>query len=57
MIPASMTEWLDTVSAVDPADLPTNTSTVAYAIRCAVAYRAETAEWRSPTARRRASVG
>jgi hypothetical protein len=42
-----MTEWLDGVAAIPDADLPCNVSTVAYAIRVALAYRREAEVWRA----------
>lgn len=41
MIPASMDEWLDIVGSLPEHEIPTDTSTVAYAVRVALSYRAE----------------
>jgi len=45
MIPRLDDEWLDVVAALDPADLPYNSSTVEQAIKLALAYREEVRTW------------
>lgn len=41
MIPAEYSDWLDVVKDIPEPDLPCNVSTVAYAIRTALLFRAE----------------
>lgn len=41
MIPAEYSDWLDQVAEIPESDLPCNVSTVAYAIKTALLFRAE----------------
>ena len=45
MIPGEYVAWLDQVAVLPSSELPCNQSTVAYAIKVAVAYRAEAQTW------------